>query len=328
MNEEIARAWLFLQLGRAKEAAAAAVRHLAETPGSFAGMLLLGLSQYELGQRSTGIATVRDAIAQQPTSGAAHGILGRLWMGVGRLAEAQNSLRRALQLEPEFADAHGALAECAELRGRFATALGHSARALRLEPDNPDHHHVRAHALWRQGHTAAATAAIHDGLRCSPEHLGLRRLRGLLLAERNGRREGLEVLEGALHADPTDWRSRVCLAHALRLRFAPYRALFGLRQSRAFRGLLRATSTVWFVSALLVEHRWSTLRWWFAFPPALFLLLAWPRVVADLRLALHRRWRHLLTRRQLRFTLGMSVAYIAVAGAIVWWFAAHSPEAP
>jgi tetratricopeptide (TPR) repeat protein len=318
VSTEVARAWQFLQLGRAKEAAASATRHLAKEPDSLGGLLLLGVAQFDLGHRTEGLATVRRAIGKGPTSGAAHGVLGRLLMVAGNLTEAQSSLRRALQLDPEFADAHGALAECAELRGRWQTVLGHSARALRLQPDDPDLHHVRAHALWRLGRRGEATATITAGLRCDPEHLGLRRLRGLMLAEQGGSGEGLVVLEEALRADAGDWRSRACLAHALRLQFAPFRWLCELRQSKVLHGLLQATMTVWFVSAFLMERRWSNLQWWFAFPLGLFALLAFPLVTANLRLALHRRWRHLLSRRQLRFTITMSLCYVAAATVLVW----------
>jgi hypothetical protein len=92
--------------------------------------------------------------------------------------------------------------------------------------------------------------------------------------------------------------------------------------------VVQATFTNWFCAMFLLERRWDVLRIWLAFRVALAALLVGPLVGplvgANLRLLLHRQWRHLPSRGELGFTWAIASFSLGVALGSVSWVAARA----
>jgi tetratricopeptide (TPR) repeat protein/mono/diheme cytochrome c family protein len=126
---------LYLELGRAKDAAAhfEASVHLA--PGSAAAHYNLATTLTLLDRLDEAVVEYERALAIRPGYAMAHNNLGDALLRLRRLDEAQEHFLEALRLEPGYADARYNLATLLRARGNTSDAIGAFRRAVESKPD-------------------------------------------------------------------------------------------------------------------------------------------------------------------------------------------------
>ncbi len=224
MTDEVQRAWELVCLRRPKEAAAAALRHLEQDPGSVRALTVLGRAQHSLGRSADAMATLARALAASPDQAYAHYVLAWVRYELGAIAEAEAGARRALDLDPRLASVHELLACIAQHRGAYDDALHGFDRALELEPRNAGFHFARARLLRIMGKPEDAFLAASAGLACDPEHARLLLMHGQLSLARGDVGNAVDSFSAALRADPANEETRAALLTALRARSPFYRA--------------------------------------------------------------------------------------------------------
>jgi Flp pilus assembly protein TadD len=138
-------AMLYLQSGRAAEAAAEYRRSLELNPESAPAYYNLGLALSMQQQFEQAAAAFRDAVRLAPDYAEAHNNLGAMLHVFGRLDEAADHYRRAVTLRPDNAEAENNLARVLAQQGRQAEALDHFRRALAL---NGEHASALSGLAW------------------------------------------------------------------------------------------------------------------------------------------------------------------------------------
>jgi len=163
-----------------------------------------------LGRAGDAEAAAQRALAIDPESAHGHIVRGQARLLAGRRLEALADFDTALSLDPENAFAHDIRARTLTLAGRNEAAADAAAEALRLAPDSPTAHAARAWQLLHAGDRAGAQDEFRDSLRLDPEsnwaRLGLVEalkarnpvyrllLRGLLRMGRVGRRQARAMI--------------------------------------------------------------------------------------------------------------------------------------
>jgi tetratricopeptide (TPR) repeat protein/ADP-heptose:LPS heptosyltransferase len=203
-----------LKAGDRARAEALAREALARDPGSFEGLLLLGVLHLEGERPHEAIPLLERALAAEPQSlraldalsaalmaagdparaeglvrralaldaslVAAHMRLGMALAAQGKWREAAPVLERALERDPRLADAHHNLGEALAKQGRVPEAIACFQRALALEPSNPDTHNALGFALQELGLWEAAERRYQQALALAPDSTNVRYNLGLL----------------------------------------------------------------------------------------------------------------------------------------------------
>jgi tetratricopeptide (TPR) repeat protein len=165
--------------GRLAEAEAFYAAILADDPGDFDALHLLGVLRLQQGRAQDALARISEALARRPSSAEAHSNLGLALQALGRSAEALASYERALALRPQYAAAHNHRGMALHALGRPAEALACYERALELQP-----HHVKAlnnrgMALQTLGRPEEALACYEQALALDPDFPEALRNRGI-----------------------------------------------------------------------------------------------------------------------------------------------------
>jgi tetratricopeptide (TPR) repeat protein len=128
-------ALLYLDMGRAGEAAAHLEASVKLTPGSAAAHFNVGTALTMAGRLDEAIDHYRQALAINPDYGLAHNNLGNVLLRRLRPGEALEHFREALRLDPANAEAHYNAGSVLRSRGDLATAVEEFHAALHLKPD-------------------------------------------------------------------------------------------------------------------------------------------------------------------------------------------------
>jgi tetratricopeptide (TPR) repeat protein len=127
---------LYLELGRAAEAAAHFEAAVALTPESAAAHFNLGTAQTMAGRLEEAIGHYQRALQIRPDYALAHNNLGNVLLRLGQSEEALRHFRDALRLDPSNAEAHYNAGSVLRARGNLAGALGEFRQAVQLKPDS------------------------------------------------------------------------------------------------------------------------------------------------------------------------------------------------
>jgi tetratricopeptide (TPR) repeat protein len=123
----------------------------------------------ELGRAREAAAHFEASAALKPQSAAAHFNLGTALTMAGRLDEAIVHYQRALQIRPDYGLAHNNLGNVLLRLGRPDEALQHFRDALRLDPSNAEAHYNAGSVLRSRGDLAAALAQFREAVELKPD---------------------------------------------------------------------------------------------------------------------------------------------------------------
>ena len=190
-----ARVQSLLQLGRHREAAAAAEEALASSPHDAALLMLLADARSAFAPQ-TAVAPARQSVALRPDDPIAMRVLARTEWRAGNLGFALDATDSLRTMAPDMVEGHsfraGILAQTAEtMRGKRRRARLQEARdcarhAIELMPTFPAAHLVLGQVELADGNEAAAAAAARNALALDPDHSMGHELLGLV-AQKQGR---------------------------------------------------------------------------------------------------------------------------------------------
>ena len=128
-------ALLYLELGRAREAAAHLEASVRLKPESAAAHFNFGTALTVAGRLDEAIGQYHQALQIRPDYGLAHNNLGNVLLRRGNPGEALQHFREALRLDPSNAEAHYNVGSVLRSRGDLSEAVGQFRQALQLKPD-------------------------------------------------------------------------------------------------------------------------------------------------------------------------------------------------
>lgn len=317
---ELARGWELLRLRRPKEAAAAALQHLAKAPEHTDGHLLLALARNELGWGPAAIESAQKAVQCAPDEARTHFVLATVLTGQQDCKPALASVERAIELDPEDAACFALQARLLWISGANKAALAAAKRALELDPESVDAHVVAAMTLRAVGRNPEAEATLIAGLAIDPEDPELLQLAGRDHLRRGASEVAAEHYVAALRADPNDKLARRGLLEALRARSRLYRPFLQLRLWLF--DFTHSHGTWPLVALFLAITVTPRLAFHLDLRPIVFGLLLVPTSLCDVMLLAHPQGRHALFRAEkitailVALLLAVSAAYLVVAAAL------------
>jgi tetratricopeptide (TPR) repeat protein len=128
-------ALLYLELGRAREAAAHLEASVRLRPESSAAHFNFGTALTVAGRVDEAIEQFHQALKIRPDYGLAHNNLGNVLLGRGNADEALQHFREALRLDPSNAEAHYNVGSVLRSRGDLREAIAQFRQALQLKTD-------------------------------------------------------------------------------------------------------------------------------------------------------------------------------------------------
>jgi tetratricopeptide (TPR) repeat protein len=153
-------------------------------------------------------AHLRESLRLQPESAAAHYNLGLALSMQRQFAEATRAFESAIRIDPSHAEALNNLGAMHHLAGRLDAAASNYRRALALRPDNAEAHSNLGRLLLNQGRESQAAAELRQALALQPDQASA--LAGLawLLATSNDRplrnpEEAVRLGERAVSLEPS-----------------------------------------------------------------------------------------------------------------------------
>jgi len=260
----LVQAFALQSAGRLDEARAGYAAVLAEDPGNFDAVHMLGVLDLEAGRLAAAAERLREAIGlapadpgarnnlgealrrlgrldeaadcfraaveRLPTYPAAHFNLGTLLYRLGRGPEAEAALRRALELVPDWAEAHGALGAVLADADRLEEALASAQRAVALRPDLAPPRVVAGNVLRLQGYLDEAAAAYRAAIEAAPGFAEAHNNLGNVLKAQGKLEEALASYAQAVEASPGFGTARLNAAKLLRESGRPAQAAAAYRQ--------------------------------------------------------------------------------------------------
>jgi tetratricopeptide (TPR) repeat protein len=127
---------LYLELGRAREAAAHFESSVALKPESATAHFNLGTALTMAGRLDEAIVHYQRALQIRPDYGLAHNNLGNVLLRLGNRDEALRHFRDAFRLDPSNAEAHYNAGSVLRSRGELSEALGQFRQAVQLKPES------------------------------------------------------------------------------------------------------------------------------------------------------------------------------------------------
>jgi protein O-GlcNAc transferase len=219
--------------GQMARAQAGYHRVLADAPGQFDALHLLGVLHQQSGDAPGALVWFEQALAVDATSADAHANCAATLRDLHRPDDALAACDRALVLRPGHVDALTNRAAALLDTGRLEEALAAADAALAVQPQHAAAHYNRANALRRLGRVVEALDAFDRALAQLPGHGPLWVHRGNLLLELGHVAAAAASLERALALLPDDAATRLNHAHALAASGRLEPALDGYRRAHA-----------------------------------------------------------------------------------------------
>jgi tetratricopeptide (TPR) repeat protein len=133
-------------------------------PTSAAAHALLGVVEYELGEKELGIKRVRQSVQLDEKDAIAQAMLAKLLLREGTLEESTKSFNAAIKANPRSPSVYLSRGDLHYKAGRLLEAIADADAALQIDPESADAYALRAAAYTELGqHQQAApdyTAAI------------------------------------------------------------------------------------------------------------------------------------------------------------------------
>jgi len=175
---------------------------LAQAPGQFDALHMLGLIEHQHGNHAAAAELIGKAIAIDAAYAPAHLNLGNAQRGLGRHQDALASYDHALRLRPDDPAALNNRGIALRDLDRPREAVAAYTRALALRPDHVDAHLNLAIVQLELGQADAALASVDRALGLNPRLAGAHLLRGKLLYRRQRFEDALASYGRALDAQP------------------------------------------------------------------------------------------------------------------------------
>jgi len=190
---------------------------MAERPDGTGGRAVLAtaLEHHQRGDLQAAEELYRAALAEAPGDFTTLHLLGLLKTQAGDHPEAVHLLRQALRINPRAALAHFHLGLALGAQGEAEQALGQFELSLRLKPDHPDALLNCALALQALGRPAQALERWDQLLALARTPMALLN-RGLVLQDLERPAEALASYDRALELEPAFEEARLARARALR----------------------------------------------------------------------------------------------------------------
>lgn len=206
MAGKLDRVATLLNEGRAKQAARACAKVLAQEPGNARAHFLAGGCALRLGEHETAVAHLERARELAGPAPEIANNLGSAYLLAGRLDEAETALRSALESRPDFAKAHVNLAGLLKIRNRLGEAETHLLKARRIAGNAPEIVSELAELLFVMRRWKDAAEAFRALVEFAPDDGGARSKLVSALAHAGDPAAALEVArevrgEGAARAD-------------------------------------------------------------------------------------------------------------------------------
>jgi tetratricopeptide (TPR) repeat protein len=151
------------------------------------------------------LAANRAAVARFPTNGLAWHNLAATLGDMDRPDEAEAAAHKAIGLGVRAPETRLVLARALQAQGRYEAAQTAFGEALALRPDYVDAHRDLAQLIWmRTADAAAALQGLDRTLSGNPGHVGLLRVKAILLQHAGDPGAALEVAQAALARAPAD----------------------------------------------------------------------------------------------------------------------------
>lgn len=202
MQDLFLQAFAFHQQGRLTEAEALYRAVLAEAPGDFNALHLLGVLLHQRGLHAEGLVLIEKAIDIHPGHAAVHLNHGATLVALKQHERAVASYDRALSLNPHYCEALADRGTALRELGRYEEALASYDQALQLQPDNAEVLSSRGAALQSMKQFDAALQSYERALTLLPNFPQALSNRGVLLAELHRFDEALASYDQALRLKP------------------------------------------------------------------------------------------------------------------------------
>lgn len=201
--------------GRGQAAAAAALceQILAQDPGHFDALHLLGVIEGGAGRVAAAIGHLNAAVAARPESVLAWRNLGFAQERAGRPEAAIASYGKAVAIDPGSAEAWTGLANALLSLGRVEESIESYRQAIAANPAFINAHTNLAAALARDGRHAEAIASCRAALALSPQKIEARMNLGHSLRALNRFGEALESFRAVLGIRPNHAEAHVAIGN-------------------------------------------------------------------------------------------------------------------
>jgi tetratricopeptide (TPR) repeat protein len=257
--------------GRLREAEQIYASILAEDPGQFEALHLLGLARHQQGRAVEALRLIGAALQAKPDSADALSNCGVVLDALKRHDEALASFDRALALDRRHVDALNNRAATLANLGRAEEALASWDEALTLDPDHLQALHNRGNALHGRKRHEAALADYDRFLALGGRAIDVLNNRGGSLAVLGRLAQAIESYDRAIAIDPRQPELLINKAHVLADCHEFDRALSIFAQAAALKG--RRAEASWCASLVRLrlgdfargwqeyEWRWSQASW-------------------------------------------------------------------
>jgi tetratricopeptide (TPR) repeat protein len=207
-----------LELGRADDAAAEALRILAGDPNDGMAHTMAATALTEAGRPDEALTHADRAIALLPDTPEPMAQRGWALHRLGQYAKAADAMRMAIGLAPYELDYHAMLVDilarqraalplARRTRGGAAGILGemnaHANVVLDAAPADPLGHLLKAKAALARGRTAMARVHAKDALAIEPNHPLGHQILGIVAQEEGDASEASDRFLAAARADPS-----------------------------------------------------------------------------------------------------------------------------
>lgn len=170
LSEQLEQAMAAHRAGRMADAAAGYEGMLAQDPGHFDALNLLGVVELQSGHAQRAIDLFLRALAVHPDAHPAVHHLGLAHMAAGQAEAAVDQFARAIALAPDYAPAHESLARLRHAQGRLGDAAARFETLVRLRPGSADAHSNLGAVLGQLGRNGDALASFEHALAIDPAH--------------------------------------------------------------------------------------------------------------------------------------------------------------
>lgn len=162
------------QAGCLQEASQGYQAILAESPGHFDALQLLGAIALQNGQFADALAWLDEALAIAPDNPVVHCNRGVGLQGLHRYPEALASYNRAIQYNPNNFEAHRNQGDCLRMGGYYEDAVKSYRRAVALRPKDVATHVILGEVLRELKQYEAALTSLSRAFALEPDYPFLR----------------------------------------------------------------------------------------------------------------------------------------------------------
>jgi protein O-GlcNAc transferase len=222
----LAKAVDFHQAGDLASAQEIYAEILADTPGHFDSLHLLGVLRHQQGRNEEARSLILSAISVNPKSVDALCNLGIVLQELGRHGEAVDVYDRVLKIDSRHPEALNNRGTALRALNRPAAAIMSFDRALAMRPDHVEAHYNRAALLAALGRYDEAVASFDQLITARPDYFEAHRGRGRALLAQQKPEAALISYARAVALRPDDFEVRFDRGVALN-RLDRYREALG-----------------------------------------------------------------------------------------------------